>query len=286
MLVVFALVAIVTIAATGSTPGGSDRSVTPSDSVLDTVFTLAIVAFVLGLVFVAYAATQWRELEWSTPRRRNDLRALAVFLAFALALALYVRARGLHLALDPQQTPLDRGESLAPPPSPGADGGGGHPFQFAWLPAVVALVLAAVAVGAFVVAARRRRVTPLRLALAAELALALDVSLDDLRAETDPRRAVIAAYARLERVLAAHGQPRRAADTPEEHVSRALSHLDVDRAAVRRLADLFLQAKFSHHEVDVAMKDDAIAALEHVRDELRAAEAEPGASPATAGAPA
>ena len=33
----------------------------------------------------------------------------------------------------------------------------------------------------------------------------LDETLDDLRAETDPRRAVIAAYARMERALAAFG---------------------------------------------------------------------------------
>ena len=43
---------------------------------------------------------------------------------------------------------------------------------------------------------------------------AVDESLDDLRAEPDPRRAVIAAYARLERVLAAHGLPRFAAEAP------------------------------------------------------------------------
>jgi len=81
---------------------------------------------------------------------------------------------------------------------------------------------------------------------------------------------VIAAYARLERVLAAHGEPRQDADTPEEHLGRVLGHLDVDRRAVRRLVDLFVQAKFSQHDVDAGMKDEAIGALEQVRDELRA----------------
>jgi len=131
-------------------------------------------------------------------------------------------------------------------------------------------VLAALAVAALVIANRRANPSSAQAELAEELALTLDLSLDDLRAETDPRRAVIAAYARLERVLAAHGEPRQDADTPEEHLARVLGHLDVDRRAVRRLVDLFVQAKFSQHEVDARMKDEAIGALEQVRAELRA----------------
>jgi len=80
---------------------------------------------------------------------------------------------------------------------------------------------------------------------------------------------VIAAYARLERVLAAHGEPRRESDTPEEHLARVLGRLDVDRRATRRLVDLFVRAEFSPHVVDAAMKDEAIDALVRVRDELR-----------------
>ena len=46
----------------------------------------------------------------------------------------------------------------------------------------------------------------------------LDETLDDLRAEADPRRAIIAAYARLERVLAANGVPRTA-ETSDEYLA-------------------------------------------------------------------
>jgi hypothetical protein len=42
---------------------------------------------------------------------------------------------------------------------------------------------------------------------------------------------------------------------------------------VRRLTGLFAVAKFSHHPVDAAMKDDAIAALREVGRDL--AEEEP-----------
>jgi hypothetical protein len=77
------------------------------------------------------------------------------------------------------------------------------------------------------------------------LAVVREDTLDDLRAEQDPRRAIIAAYARLERVLAAFGL---------------------------RLTDLFTRAKFSLHEVDAGMKHEAIEALTIARDELLAAE--------------
>ena len=104
------------------------------------------------------------------------------------------------------------------------------------------------------------------------LANVLDETLDDLRAEADPRRAVIAAYARLERALATQGFARRPSETPEELLSRVLGRLEVSDESIRRLTDLFERAKFSQHDVDSAMKDEAIAALQQVRDELRAAE--------------
>ena len=46
--------------------------------------------------------------------------------------------------------------------------------------------------------------------------------------------------------------------------------LRASAASVTRLTDLFEWAKFSRHDVDHGMKDEAIAALVAVRDELRA----------------
>ena len=269
MLLVLALVAIVSVAARGSTSSGSGTSSPPGDTLLDTIFSLLLLLAVAWVAISLFSVVRWREHEFSAPKRRNDIRAIATLLAFGFALALYVRERGWHLAFSPQQTPLDRSEGSAAPPGFEA-GHPGYQFQFAWLPVVAALVLAALAVAALVIANRRANPSSAQAGLAEELALTLDLSLDDLRAETDPRRAVIAAYARLERVLAAHGEPRQDADTPEEHLARVLGHLDVDRRAVRRLVDLFVQAKFSQHDVDARMKDEAIGALEQVRDELRA----------------
>ena len=109
--------------------------------------------------------------------------------------------------------------------------------------------------------------------LATDLAAAVDESLDDLRAEPDPRRAVIAAYARLERVLAAHRLPRRPAEAPLEYLARMLDDLSVSPDAARRLTGLFERAKFSQHAVGTEMKEEAISALETVRDDLLVARA-------------
>jgi hypothetical protein len=271
VLLVLALMAVVVVAATGSTPSGTGQSAAPGNTLFDTVVSLLIVGVLAGLAIALYALLQGT-YQWSTPRRRYGLTSLVVFLAFAFAIIVYDRAHGLSLGFDPQQTPLDRTENTLPPPRFVGASDSGHVFHFAWLPVLVVGVLACVGVAAFVLSARRRKPGLREPILAAELATAIDVSLDDLRAEADPRRAVIAAYARLERVLAAHGQPRRPADTAEEHVSRALSTLDVDRRAVRRLEELYLQAKFSQHAIDAGMKDAAIGALERVRDDLRSAD--------------
>ena len=45
-------------------------------------------------------------------------------------------------------------------------------------------------------------------------------------------------------------------------------------SAVRRLTGYYERAKFSAHEIDAAMKDEAIRALETIRDELLASEAD------------
>ncbi len=106
-------------------------------------------------------------------------------------------------------------------------------------------------------------------ALAVELSAALSDAIDDLEREPDARRAVIAAYARMEGVLARCGFARHAAETPLEYVARILGHLNVRESAVRELTDLFERAKFSAHPIGDEMKLRAISSFVDVRDDLR-----------------
>jgi Domain of unknown function (DUF4129) len=102
------------------------------------------------------------------------------------------------------------------------------------------------------------------------LAAILDDTLEDLKGERDPRRAVVAAYARMERALAAHGLPRRSSEAPLEYLERALEELSASASSASRLTRLFEWARFSDHPVEPGMKEEAIEALEAVRAELTA----------------
>jgi hypothetical protein len=161
-------------------------------------------------------------------------------------------------------------------PAPEGDPGDGSVYQpeFAWIPVLVVVGLAAAGIAAYLVASRRRERVELHASTAAEqVAEILGDDFDDLRAEPDPRRAVVAAYARTERALGGYGFPRRPFEAPLEYLDRIAAPLHERQPSARRLVfeltHLFERAKFSSHAIDAEMKDDAIATLAALRDELR-----------------
>ena len=89
----------------------------------------------------------------------------------------------------------------------------------------------------------------------------LNETLDELELDPDPRRAVIQAYVRMEAVLGAHGHARLPHEAPLEYLARVLRELDVRAEAAHALTELFERARFSHHEIDAAMRAEAIASL-------------------------
>jgi hypothetical protein len=197
--------------------------------------------------------------------------ALILVAALVSYIARHVNLHRFHLAATSTTTrtpPLTTGQSTNPRSAV-------QHVHFQWEVLVVVLVLL-LALGAAAwftrtrlgPGTRRRRPAP------ETLAAALDESLDDLRNDPDLRRAIIAAYARMEAALGAAGIPRHPAEAPLEYVERALLSLDTGAEAVRRLTDLFEWARFSHHEPEPSMRDDAVDALVAVRDELRASDLE------------
>jgi hypothetical protein len=102
-------------------------------------------------------------------------------------------------------------------------------------------------------------------------ARAVDVSLAALQAEPDPRRAVIAAYAAMERALATAGLGRVGSEAPIEYLRRVLAASFGAREEITTITQLFQVAKFSHHTVDEPMRVDAIDALQRIRDRKAAA---------------
>jgi hypothetical protein len=234
---------------------------------VDYAFTTATIVFVAVLVAGLLAAVKLRA-RWQPPQR-NSWRALLLFLAVALALAVV------------QSTPLrlhgSEGGSLGnrtnrPPLTNARPRSTQRDVHFKWIEAAIAGALAAAVLAALAATrARRRRVEPEPPPAAEQVALALEDTLDDLRRERDVRRAIVAAYARMELALAASGLPRRASEAPLEYLQRALRQLATTGPAVTRLTDLFERAKFSVQPLGGDTKEEAIAALIAVRDELRAA---------------
>ena len=117
-------------------------------------------------------------------------------------------------------------------------------------------------------ALRRRREWLPKVPVTVALTAVLDETLDDLHDEQDPRKAVIRAYARMERTMAAGGVPRREAEAPLEYLARMLDVIHASAHSARRLTKLFERARFSPHEIDGRMKEDAIEALSGLRAEL------------------
>jgi uncharacterized protein DUF4129 len=105
---------------------------------------------------------------------------------------------------------------------------------------------------------------------AGPLEAAVDESLEDLRAESDPRRAIVRCYARFERAAADSGHARRPWLTPSEFMREVLTRRSLPRAAVPTLTGLFELARFSHHALGPRERDRAVDALHEIRRAMEA----------------
>jgi hypothetical protein len=257
--------------------GGSGAPPADAPGLLGNYFVVAIgilLPFGALLLLWAFAYRGW-ELR-SRDRARWWQTAIVIVLMSGLLVLVFARVG--PVTVRPLHTPVTlKPGHHAPGSSGGAKGvrpagGSGFDWLTLYVFGAVLLGLVILVVGA-VVTYRRRSEEP---SSEAELAAALDEilkdTLDDLHDERDPRRAVITAYARMEKTFAAHGVPRHPAEGPFEYVARVLDRLDVSSHEVERLANLFAWAKFSTHEIDAGMKDEAVAALASLRAELEDAE--------------
>jgi hypothetical protein len=270
LLVGIGVVVLLGVVAVSSRGGlGHSHPVAPSRTYANYAFSAFLVLFVLAIPVAAYGyLLQAREVKLG--RRRSFQARVGVSLLVTLALfvllilRLYLRH---HLNLPTFQTHVHRPHGIG-----GAGGGRKATYEptFQW-PVVVAFALVA-GVAAAVFLNRRTRRTPtaamLDQGLADDVATTIGGAIDDLEREADARRAVIAAYARMEGVLGRHGLRRRPSETALEYLRRVLLEVTARGDAVERLTGLFERAKFSKQDVDADMKAEAIDALRAIRDGL------------------
>jgi hypothetical protein len=271
------LLAIVALASGGDRPAtGTATDPAGIATVRDIALTLALTLFVLAIVAIVWAVRKYGVRTGAPPETSFGLRALVIFLTLVAVLWILLHFMPERLQevfeewglLRPDQFE-ERSRELA------ERGREAPPARFRWDVVGIVLALAAAGVALAVLYARRKFATPPWQGdtdeVAEELAAVIEGTLEDLRAEADPRRAVIAAYAQMEQTLGRHGHPRRAYEAPFEYLARILKELRVRATAILALTELFERARFSRHTIDETMKGEAIEALVAVRDDLTAA---------------
>ena len=236
-----------------------------------TVLAYGLVAGLLSTMRGRHRFFTQRLPWWYWPAFAAAMAAATALVLGLLALLAHPKVRGraplpvgLHL-------PVPASSHLASRANPG----------LSWEPLVAGAALALAAVAAYALLTRRRpRPASLAKPLSEPEALsqrqreavaAIDESLDALWAEPDPRKAVIAAYARMDSWLARAGFGRRASEAPFEHLDRVMGGLGATAAVGAALAELFERAKFDRRPCGADMKQSALGALVKLRAELAAA---------------
>ena len=251
-------------------PLSSSRGTGPSANFFDYVATTLVILSVAMVVLLIAVVAANRGMGGGAPRRgRWSIVGTLVMFAGAALLAYGIANSQFERRLQQLEQRHKNGEAKPPRAKVRPTPKDLRNPRMRWDEIAIVGVIVGGLIAYFVITRRPR--LPLR-PLARrrdELSRALDESLDDLRNDPDVRRAIIAAYARMERTLASAGVRRAPSEAPFEFLERSLLELETSAAAAHRLTDLFERAKFSHHEPDEAMRGDAIDALIAVRDDLR-----------------
>jgi hypothetical protein len=271
------LLAIVAMAARGGHPGTSGHVATRAvpNTVQDSFVTLLAVVYVAMIVAIVIAVFKYKH-RWSDPGSNwlKNFVLVLILMALATAFGYYAMTHG-HLreqakkVEQAQARPGNKQQKLHHLPATPA-----RTAHFEW-PLVVGIGGLVLLGGVWMYVRSRRRLAPLfeERGLEADMVTAIETTIDDLRSEKDARRAVIAAYAAMERTLARHGLARHRSEAPLEYLANILRGLHVRESAVVSLTRLFEFAKFSGHEVEGVMKEEAIDALVAIRDDLQREEA-------------
>lgn len=255
--------------------GGGRSQINAPSWALVLVAVGALVALVGVLVTVDWPLVRRRKekgpkfvREVAIPRRAKALALLIPLLMGAVLVAAAIEGSRAR-------TPIKPGGNIVPragrSPKPGHFSSYTPPTWI--LPTVIGIILLGGGALLLVMGYRRRLGADAEPApdfgATAALNEAVEASLDDLRGEPDPRRAVIAAYRRMETTLADAGLPRRSWEAPREYSGRAHNYLELSARPLETLTALFERARFGIGQFGEPLREQAISALSALREELR-----------------
>lgn len=230
----------------------------------------------------------WRRDGGSRPSWRVVLLGLSLVIAYLLTVTLVARlwAPSDPVRTEPDETGAESGPGIGPEVDPAVPGSSWADPPSAAADAMPHLLAATIAFVLMVIvgslAARRRGLTasaPTAAAASAapaerrsgSLARAAEVGLAEIgEPGREPRDAIIACYAAMERELARvpDAAPQQF-DTASEVLARAVEHHALPPGSATRLVELFGEARFSRHLMREEHRDAAVDALRVVLGHLR-----------------
>lgn len=272
-------VAVALVAMAGRAPLARSTPVNASSASAPTTALLTLLAGA-GIVMLGALAV----LLWQNRRRRGDdddeleTQPLQVHWIWQLLSILFALAVGG--ALVAAAVIGTRSHNAVPTFAPGggrpptalttANGSGAGFVLPDWLPwTVLGIVVVALAVG--VVALVRWLNPPVDASSERTAAsAAVEAAIGALEDSSDPRDAVIRAYAAMQGTLAAHGVVRSPSEAPREYLRRVLVANAGSEREARTLTGLFEEARFSTHPISERVRQIALAALGSLRARLGA----------------
>jgi Domain of unknown function (DUF4129) len=180
---------------------------------------------------------------------------------------------------DPGSTPTPTNPAPRQPDSPEDPG----PNIIGYLVPPMLILMALIVVGTAIASRRQRRSAttwrvaddgpeaPAQPGAADSLARAAEVGLAEIGdLSREPREAIIACYAAMERELThVPGAVPQDCDTPSEVLARAVDHHALRADSASQLVELFEEARFSPHVMNEDHRDTAVDALRLVLADLR-----------------
>jgi len=279
------LLAVVSLAARSgdhdrAVPGGTAAATAGHHALTWALLVFGPIVAVVGLGLFLYAQVMRRRAdpEMAEIRRRSRIRrnialvALAVFIGYCWltnqnpAEVMVDFLRGIFGNVNVNNLPFIGHQPAGTHHQ--AHGGSGGVSRVDWgIAAVTWLALIAALVVTIPRLRRRMRANAARSAAAEAEESGADLGLERLRAEQDPRRAVIGAYALMDRVMADQALARRRSEAPLEYLGRMTAAGYARITALGRLTRLYARARFSTHPIDRRMQAEAVDAVETIAAE-------------------